>query len=172
MGIEIERKFLLHNKTWRDQVHSVSHIQQGYFVAASALTQGLAKASVRVRIENGAAELNIKAVRLGIERAEYGYRIPMSDATSMLQELCSGLLEKRRHRVRVAGFCFEVDEFLGENSGLVVAEIELSDAEAAFPRPDWLGLEVSDRPRYYNVQLIDHPYCRWSEAERAGARGC
>ncbi len=172
MGIEIERKFLLDNQTWRDQVHSVSHIRQGYFVAAQALTQGLAKASVRVRIENGAAELNIKAVGLGIERAEYGYRIPMSDATSMLQELCSGVLEKRRHRVRVAGFCFEIDEFLGKNTGLVVAEIELLDADAVFPRPDWLGLEVSDCPRYYNVQLIDYPYCRWSTAERAGARGC
>jgi adenylate cyclase len=121
---------------------------------------------VRVRISGEQAWLNIKSVQLGIARAEYELPLPLADAKSMLASLCDGLLEKTRHHVEVDGWLFEIDEFLGDNSGLIVAEIELPSQDAVFPRPAWLGREVSDLARYYNVNLIEHPFAQWSEAER------
>jgi len=166
MGIEIERKFLLRDDSWRAQVEHSEHLAQGYLVGAAALAAGKARASVRVRRADGEAWLNIKAARLGIERAEYDYAIPADDADAMLAALCDGVLSKRRHRVTVEGTLFEIDEFLGDNAGLVVAEVELPHADASFPRPSWLGREVSALSRYYNVNLIAHPYARWTQAER------
>jgi adenylate cyclase len=169
MGIEIERKFLLCSDAWRDAVTQSERIAQGYLVGAQALRDGAARASVRVRRAGERAWLNIKSAQLGIERAEFEYPMPLADAEQMLATLCDGVLEKIRHHVMVDGTLFEIDEFFGENAGLVVAEVELSAPDAPFPRPDWLGREVSHLPRYYNVNLIDHPYAGWSQDERDAA---
>ena len=167
MGIEIERKFLLANDGWRTTIERSEPIAQGYLVGARALHDGSARASVRARLAGEQAWLNIKAATLGIERAEFEYPIPASDARALLDTLCDGVLEKVRHHVRVDGVLFEIDEFLGDNAGLIVAEVELPTVDASFPRPAWLGREVSTLTRYYNVNLIAHPYRQWSPAERA-----
>ena len=167
MAIEIERKFLLANDGWRAGIERSEPIAQGYLVGAQALRDGTARASVRARLAGDQAWLNIKAARLGIERAEFEYPIPVDDAKDLLATLCDGVLEKTRHHVRVDGVLFEVDEFAGDNHGLVVAEVELPAVDAPFPRPAWLGREVSTLARYYNVNLIAHPYRQWSPAERA-----
>jgi adenylate cyclase len=167
MGVEIERKFLLRGDGWRGQAGSSERIAQGYLVGAQALRAGLARASVRARIAGERAWLNIKSAELGIQRAEFEYPIPPADAEALLARLCDGVLEKFRHLVTVDGVTFEIDEFLGDNAGLVVAEVELDAPDAPFPRPAWLGREVSALARYYNVNLIEHPYARWTAAERA-----
>jgi adenylate cyclase len=169
MGIEIERKFLLANDDWRAAVTHSKHIAQGYLIGVRALRDGTARASVRVRISGEQAWLNIKSVELGIARAEYELPLPLNDAQSMLATLCDGVLEKTRHHVEIDGWLFEIDEFQGSNSGLLVAEIELPAADAVFPRPGWLGREVSDLARYYNVNLIEHPFAKWSIDERDAA---
>jgi len=167
VAIEIERKFLLANDGWRAGIERSEPIAQGYLVGAQALRDGTARASVRARLAGTQAWLNIKAARLGIERAEFEYPIPVGDARDLLATLCDGVLEKTRHHVRVDGVLFEVDEFAGDNRGLIVAEVELPAVDAPFPRPPWLGREVSTLARYYNVNLIAHPYRQWSPAERA-----
>jgi adenylate cyclase len=167
VAIEIERKFLLANDGWRAGVERSEPIAQGYLVGAQALRDGTARASVRARLAGTQAWLNIKAARLGIERAEFEYPIPVDDARDLLATLCDGVLEKTRHHVRVDGVLFEVDEFAGDNRGLIVAEVELPAVDAPFPRPPWLGREVSTLTRYYNVNLIAHPYRQWLPAERA-----
>lgn len=167
MKIEIERKFLLLDERWRADVERSEQLAQGYLIGAGALRSGAARASVRARIAGDRAWLNIKAAVIGIERAEFEYPLPLDDARSMLDTLCDGVLEKIRHHVRVDGVLFEVDEFLGDNAGLVVAEVELPAVDAPFPRPPWLGREVSRLVRYYNVNLVAHPYRQWSAPERA-----
>jgi adenylate cyclase len=169
MAIEIERKFLLADERWRQAVVRSERIAQGYLIGARALHEGLAHASVRVRRTGDRAWLNIKSATLGIERAEFEYAMPLGDAEAMLASLCDGVLEKMRHHVEVEGTLFEIDEFLGDNAGLVVAEVELPAVDAAFPRPPWLGREVSALARYYNVNLVEHPFARWADDERAAA---
>jgi adenylate cyclase len=171
MPIEIERKFLLNGDGWRTRVARSERIAQGYLVGAQAIRDGSARASVRVRRSGERAWLNVKAARLGVERAEYEVALPPDQADEMLSTLCDGVLEKIRHYARVDGALFEIDEFLGANAGLVVAEIELPAADAPFPRPAWLGREVSAQARYYNVNLIAHPYAEWSAAEREATDG-
>jgi len=167
MPIEIERKFLIANDSWRADVERSEPIAQGYLVGAQALRNGQARASVRARLAGDVAWLNIKAATPGIARTEFDYPIPVADARILLAELCDGVVEKVRHHVRVDGVLFEVDEFDGDNQGLTVAEVELPAVDAPFPRPSWLGREVSALTRYYNVNLIAHPYRQWSPAERA-----
>ena len=110
------------------------------------------------------ARLNIKAAVVGHTRAEYDYGIPVADAREILDKLCVGRLTKTRHYIEFAGHTWEVDEFLGDNQGLVVAELELDTADAVFERPDWLGAEVTDDRRYYNHHLALHPYKTWKRA--------
>ena len=177
MAVEIERKFLVRSDVWRDRIQHSEVMAQGYLVGMQALVQGLAKSSVRVRLSGEQAWLNIKSATRGVSRAEYEYPVPAADAREMLDTLCDGVVEKVRHHVLHEGALFEVDEFTGRNQGLIVAEIELSSEDAAFPHPEWLGAEVSELERYYNVCLIDHPYAIWSAAERAaedaaGAAAC
>ena len=169
MGVEIERKFLLANAHWRDAVQRSESMLQGYLVDARALHDGSARASVRVRIAGARAWLNIKAATPGIARAEYEYSVPVEDARELLATLCNGVVEKTRHHVHVDGVLFEIDEFSGSNAGLIVAEVELPAADAAFPRPPWLGREVSALARYYNVNLLEHPWRLWTVAERDAA---
>jgi len=166
MAIEIERKFLLADDGWRAGIERSEAIAQGYLVSARALHDGSARASVRVRLAGDRAWLNIKAATTGIARTEFDYPIRPDDARTMLASLCDGVLEKVRHHVRVDGVLFEVDEFKGDNQGLIVAEVELPAIDAPFPRPPWLGREVSALLRYFNVNLIAHPYRQWSPAER------
>lgn len=168
MGIEIERKFLLAGDAWRGLAERSERIAQGYLIGGAALASGQAKSSVRLRVSGERAWLNIKSATLGIERQEYEYPVPLEDATKMLADLADGRVEKIRHHVMVDGAHFEIDEFLGDNAGLIVAEVELPATDAAYPTPAWLGIEVSEQPRYYNVSLIDHPYKDWSVAEREG----
>ncbi len=168
MGIEIERKFLLANDAWRNQIERSESMLQGYLVGEAALHAGQARASVRVRIAGERAWLNIKQATSDIARIEFDYPLPLDDAHTLLDTLCEGVVEKTRHHVHIDGVLFEVDEFAGSNLGLLVAEVELSSRDAVFPRPSWLGTEVSALPRYYNVNLITHPWQQWTAAERCG----
>lgn len=168
MGIEIERKFLLADDGWRAVISHGERMTQGYLVGAEALRMGAARASVRVRVAGDAAWLNIKQAVTGVARAEYDVPLPVAEARELLATLCGGVLEKVRHHVHAGGVEFEIDEFAGANAGLVVAEVELRAVDQPVPRPAWLGREVTDRARYYNVNLIQHPFCDWTEAERAG----
>jgi adenylate cyclase len=156
MAIEIERKFLLINDDWRTQAAKPVRYRQGYLV-------GSEKASVRVRIQGDKAFLNIKSATLGIYRQEYEYPIPMDEAEKMLDDLCEKpLIEKNRYFIKQNQHTWEIDEFFGENQGLIVAEIELASETEAFNKPSWLGQEVSDDRRYYNVCLVKHPYKDWT----------
>jgi adenylate cyclase len=168
MGIEIERKFLLASDAWRAEVSRSQRLVQGYLVSAAAVTSGAARSSVRVRIGGDQAWLNIKSSNLGLARQEYEYEVPLADAEAMLARLCDGVVEKIRHYVAHANHEFEIDEFFGANDGLVVAELELDSVDEAYERPAWLGQEVSGLPRYYNLNLIAHPYSAWNAAEREG----
>ena len=172
MAVEIERKFLVVGGDWRAQAQRSQRLVQGYLttVASPRAAQPNVGAgcSVRVRVGGARAWLNIKSAIAGIERREYEYAIPVADAERMLAEFCPVVVEKVRHDVPYEGATFEVDEFLGENSGLVVAELELQSPTDQFARPPWLGRDVSNRPRYYNVHLLQHPFSRWNARERAG----
>jgi adenylate cyclase len=156
MGVEVERKFLVVGDGWRADVHSATRIVQGYI----ARTDG---AVVRVRIKGAHAYLTLKGVTRGIARSEFEYEIPVGDAEAMLAELTQGpVIDKVRHLVAVGDHTWEVDVFAGENAPLVMAEVELAHADEAFEVPPWAGADVSDDPRYYNANLAEVPYSRWS----------
>jgi adenylate cyclase len=167
MGIEIERKFLVAGDGWREAAHAVVPMAQGYLNDLATVDSGAMRTSVRVRIAGDQAFLNLKSRELGHTRQEFDYPIPVEDARALLELCVGGVIEKRRHLVMHAGHEWEVDEFLGDNAGLVVAEIELDSADEAFARPRWLGVEATDAPRYYNLALASRPYSQWSEDERA-----
>lgn len=155
MGTEIERKFLVRDASWREQVSASADYRQGYLHSDPSL-------AVRVRTAGEEAYLTIKGGGAGISRREFEYRIPVPDALEMLEHLCrKPLIEKRRHLVRHGAHTWEIDVFFGDNDGLVVAEIELSHQDEAFERPAWLGEEVSHDPRYYNARLSQRPYREW-----------
>ena len=161
MALEIERKFQVISSDWRAVVRNSQALVQGYLnLEGGGIT--------RVRIAGDSAWLNIKGATRDIVRHEFEYPIPLADAREMLEHLAVGpVVEKRRHHVPYGGWLWEVDEFLGANAGLVVAEIELDDPAAVFARPPWVGREVSAEPRFLNIALVHHPYREWTEAERA-----
>lgn len=155
MGTEIERKFLVTGDGWRELAVATVY-RQGYL----GLEQGR---TVRVRIAGEEAFLTIKGQASGISRMEFEYPIPLEDARIMLTELCEQpIIEKKRSRINYQGFVWEVDEFFGENEGLLVAEIELAAEGQAFAKPSWVGEEVSDDRRYANASLVKNPFCRWA----------
>jgi adenylate cyclase len=155
MGQEIERKFLVKDDSWRTGAGTL--IRQGYL-------HNEIEGTVRARTKGERAYLTIKGSTTGITRLEFEYEIPVEEADQILDELCiKPLIEKTRHELHVGGFKWEVDEFLGENAGLVVAEIELEDESQEFPRPDWLGREVSGDFRYQNASLVKNPYSKWGK---------
>jgi adenylate cyclase len=164
MPVEIERKFLVVADTWRHDVSHSERMAQGYLAGPPS-----SRSSVRVRVAGERALLNIKSATLGVERDEYEYAIPPADAERILATLCGDRVEKIRHHVGAGPHVFEIDEFLGDNAGLLVAEIELAHADEPFERPAWLGREVTALVRYYNLNLASHPYSRWNEAERAAS---
>lgn len=154
MGTEIERKFLLKDDAWRTGAVGTMY-RQGYLNSAKERT-------VRIRTVGDRAFLTVKGVTTGATRAEYEYPIPFDDCNAMLDTLAEKpLIEKKRYRIRHGGLTWEIDEFFGENLGLVVAEIELQSENQAFDRPQWIGAEVTGDPRYFNSNLIKHPYTRW-----------
>ncbi len=158
MGTEIERKFLLVNEEWRGLGSGLPYCQ-GYLCAERDRT-------VRVRTVADRGYLTVKGATSGIARLEFEYPIPHPDALEMLENLCcKPLIAKIRYRIPFAGFIWEIDEFSRENLGLIVAEIELQSQDQAFSRPPWIGLEVTDDPRYRNSNLIKTPYSLWSNKE-------
>lgn len=165
MAREIERKFLLANDAWRRAVTKSLPMRQGYLATTGEV-------SIRVRQEGDQAFLNLKSATLGISRDEFEFALPPAGAAEVLDRFCrERCIEKTRHLVPAGPHLWEIDEFSGENAGLVVAEIELADEQEAFERPAWLGLEVSLERRYYNVCLLDYPYSHWTAAERAPGGG-
>jgi adenylate cyclase len=157
MPTEIERKFLVHGTDWRQGVPV--HLCQGYLNRDKERT-------VRVRIAGNHAYLTVKGLARGAARPEFEYEIPLQDGGALLI-LCDGPpLEKNRYTLQHAGATWEIDEFLGANSGLVIAEIELEDERQTFQRPSWLSTEVTGDPRYYNSSLIATPYGAWGWTAR------
>ncbi|MCP5158213.1 MAG: CYTH domain-containing protein [Gammaproteobacteria bacterium] len=155
MATEIEHKFLIRDDRWRQQVEHSARICQGYLTSD-------ARCSVRVRITGAQGFLNLKSGTLGIQRSEYEYPIPLTDAEEILDTLCEKpLLEKTRHYLHFGEHLWEIDEFAGDNAGLIVAEVELSRPDEPFARPDWIGEDVSHDSRYYNSQLARRPYQSW-----------
>ncbi|PNS08245.1 CYTH domain-containing protein [Solilutibacter silvestris] len=169
MGIEIERKFLLANDDWRGAVETTIAMGQGYLNDAASVQRGVQNTSVRVRLEGDQARLNIKSREAGASRQEFDYLIPVADGEALLALCVGGRIEKRRHHVHHDGHLWEIDEFLGDNAGLFVAEIELDSVDEAFTRPSWLGREVTDLLRYYNLNLASYPYAQW-RADECDAR--
>ena len=154
MGVEIERKFLVQGDAWKTLGEPV-FFRQGYLSSQKERT-------VRVRIEGDRAVITIKGKSVGAVRGEWEYPIPVPDAAELLDGLCEQpLIEKYRRKIAIGAHVWEVDEFLGANAGLVVAEIELGADDEAFDMPGWVGFEVTDDARYYNSNLIKHPYCNW-----------
>ena len=157
MATEIERKFLVKDEQWRSLGVGTVY-RQGYLSTKKSC-------SVRVRLVGNQGFLTIKGLTEGFSRTEFEYPIPAEDAQEMLDHLCDHpLIEKTRYKIEYAGLTWEIDEFAGDNQGLIVAEVELSDENYSLELPDWIGQEVSDDPRYYNVNLVQNPYSKWSEA--------
>jgi adenylate cyclase len=154
MSVEIERKFLVRDDRWKALAQGVL-LRQGYLSSNPERV-------VRVRIEGDGAVLTIKGRSVGATRGEWEYPIPVADAQAFLDGLCERpIIEKKRYRIEVEGMTWEVDEFLGDNAGLVVAEIELAAEDQVFVKPEWVGDEVTDDARYFNSNLIRRPYSTW-----------
>lgn len=152
MAVEIERKFLVVGEAWR--AAPAVFYSQGYLNRDKVRT-------VRVRIAGEEAFLTIKGTSVGARRAEFEYPIPLWDARELLAMCEQPLIEKNRRKILHEGFVWEVDEFLGENLGLVVAEIELPAEDTAFAQPDWVGEEVTEDVRYFNSNLSRTPFTHW-----------
>lgn len=156
MAIEIEHKFLLANDDWRKATQKSIKYKQGYLSSQPT-------SSIRIRVSDKQAWLNIKSATIGTQRLEFEYEIPLPDAEEIIAILCGKpLIEKTRHFVPIDDNIWEIDEFEGDNYGLIVAEIELSEAGQRFTRPHWLGEEVTHDLRYYNNNLAVNPYKNWS----------
>lgn len=159
MALEIERKFLLLNNNWRTGVKESFFLRQGYLNTEQ-------RCSVRVRTSGEHAWLNIKSATVGAQRLEFEYEIPLVDANILLDQLSRGpLIEKTRHLVEVGRHLWEIDVFEGDNAGLVVAEIELEQADEAFEKPSWAGEEVTHDIRYYNTSLARNPFKLWPKQD-------
>lgn len=162
MGIEIERRFLISAENAAEWRSFPSHaVLQGYIAR-----DGLGS-RVRVRVIDNKALLTIKGTRTHCSRPEYEFEIPLGEAEEMLSELHVGdLIEKRRYRVPFEGFIWDIDEFFGGNSGLLIAEIELPEEDTQFERPNWVGREVTHLDRYGNASLSIKPFTKWPEVDR------
>lgn len=155
MGVEIERKFLVHAEIWQAMKKPAGkNIQQGY------ISQN-PKATVRVRIADAEAFITIKSAGNGISRSEYEYQIPVKDAEEMLHNLAKSELAKIRYEILFGNKLWQIDEFLSKNKGLILAEIELKNEAEKFSKPDFIAEEVTGDPRYYNAYLAEHPYSLW-----------
>ncbi|WP_373017016.1 CYTH domain-containing protein [Thiomicrorhabdus sp.] len=164
MAREIERKFLLKNSEWKKHAFKQTHFAQGYL---NDISDASAKSSVRVRLEGDHANMNIKSLEIGLSRDEYEFTIPVEDAKKMLATLTVGpVIEKIRYLVKYGNHTWEIDEFLGDNAGLVVAEVEMETEEDSVALPEWAGQEVTEVARFYNISLSKYPFKDWSEDEK------
>lgn len=156
MAKEIERKFLVVGDGWRALAAGTMY-RQGYLNSVKERT-------VRIRTVGDKAFLTVKGITVGATRVEYEYEIPTSDCNAMLDGLAEQpIIEKKRYKIAFGGLTWEVDEFFGDNAGLIVAEVELTSEEQKFEKPAWIGQEVSSDPRYFNSNLIAHPYSKWTK---------
>ncbi len=154
MAKEIERKFLVRDNTWRGQDGGKCY-RQGYLSTVKERT-------VRVRTTGDKGFITIKGMSVGATRSEYEYEIPLADANEMLDRLCERpLIEKTRYRVSHEGLVWEIDEFEGDNRGLIIAEVELKDETQSVTLPGWIGQEVTGDPRYFNANLVANPFSQW-----------
>jgi adenylate cyclase len=154
MAQEIERKFLVRGDAWRALARGTTY-RQGYLNSAKERT-------VRIRTADSQAFITIKGMTVGATRFEYEYEIPLGDAKEMLETLAEKpLIEKTRYKIQVGNLTWEIDEFLGENTGLIVAEVELKSEDQTFDKPVWVGDEVTYDPRYFNANLVKNPFTRW-----------
>jgi CYTH domain-containing protein len=155
MAVEIERKYLVNGDRWRSLGQGILY-RQGYITSKPEVT-------VRVRLVGDCGYLTIKGATGGLSRLEYEYPIPVEDAREMLDNLCDRpLIEKYRYKIPYQNLIWEVDEFLGENQGLIIAEVELEDEGQMINLPDWIDREVSD-PKYFNANLVKYPYSQWQK---------
>ncbi len=154
MGREIERKFLVANDSWRGQAAGKRY-RQGYLSTVKERT-------VRVRTVGDKGYITVKGITVGAMRPEYEYEIPQADANEMLDRLCERpLIEKTRYRIQDGDHAWEIDEFEGENRGLVTAEVELEDEHQQVALPGWIGKEVTEDPQYFNANLVTKPFTKW-----------
>ena len=153
MGQEIERKFLVKNDSWKNQT---AHLcRQGYISTDIHKT-------IRIRIFQDKGFLTVKGKNTGPSRIEFEYEIPLFDANQLIQHFCDKrIIEKNRYFVQCGEHFFEIDEFLGDNQGLIIAEIELNSIDEHFEKPDWLGREVTNDQKYYNSNLVSNPFNNW-----------
>ncbi|WP_144871313.1 CYTH domain-containing protein [Hyella patelloides] len=153
MSKEIERKYLVKGNQWKNLAEGVVY-RQGYIATVG-------KPTVRVRVFGNQGYLTIKGESIGIVRSEFEYPIPLEDAEEMLKTLCDRpLIEKIRYKIPYGNLLWEVDEFLGENAGLIIAEVELASEDQKITLPEWIDKQVSD-PKYFNSNLAKHPYNQW-----------
>ncbi|MEG1574410.1 MAG: CYTH domain-containing protein [Bacteroidales bacterium] len=157
MPKEIERKFLVTGTGYRDQNKSKLY-KQGYISIDKERT-------VRARVAGEKGYITIKGINHGTVRSEYEYEIPADETAKIIEELClRPIIEKRRYKYTAQdGHIWEIDEFTGENSGLIVAEIELTKESEQFKKPEWIGEEVTDDAKYYNSNLVNNPYIKWHD---------
>lgn len=156
MALEIEHKFLLNNHNWRNEYYQSIAYKQGYLFSDKTR-------SIRIRTSNDTAWLNIKSATIGSSRQEYEYEIPLAEGLEILNNLChKPFIEKIRYLVKHQQHIWEIDVFSGDNEGLIVAEIELSEIGESFAKPEWIGKEVTDELRYYNNCLVNNPYKNWT----------
>lgn len=157
-GMEIERKFLVKDNSYKQQACSSSHIRQGYICSGHGHT-------VRVRLRDDQAFLTIKGPSKdgGLSRYEFEKAISIDEAELLFQLCEPGIIDKTRYLIDCGRHTFEVDEFHGDNDGLVMAEVELASPDDPYEKPAFLGQEVTGERRYYNAHLRNHPYCQWEE---------
>ncbi|MDF1590608.1 MAG: CYTH domain-containing protein [Desulfobacterales bacterium] len=158
MGKEIEKKFLVIDKTFRKLAEGTRY-RQGYLNSSKERV-------VRVRAIDDKGFLAVKGITTGATRVAYEYEIPVQDADAMLDELCEKpIIEKNRYKIQHENLVWEIDEFFGENQGLIVAEVELEREDQPFVKPEWIGAEVTGDPKYFNSNLIRNSYKNWQRSE-------
>lgn len=159
--IEIERKFLVCSKAYKDEASTIEGIRQGFLNSHPERT-------VRIRLKDAAGYITVKGIsnKEGTSRFEWEKEISHKEAQQLFAICEGGIIRKTRYAVTVGKHIFEVDEFHDKNQGLVIAEIELSDAKEAFEKPKWLGKEVTGNIKYYNSQLCKHPYISWKTKDK------
>ena len=156
MTVEIERRFLLADDSWREAASEPLVLQQGYLSVEKERT-------IRVRIIGSQAWLTLKSYISDMTRSEFEYEIPLAHAQAMMANMCPFKMEKYRYRVEFEGFVYEIDEYFGDNAPLIVAEIELPSEDTEFPKPSWLGQEITSDGKFPNAYLSKHPYSSWTE---------
>jgi len=155
MGVEIERKFLVDHEKWQRAIRLPgTHYRQGYLLNDD-------KRIIRVRVTDKQGYITLKGATTGITRKEYEYKIPVKDGIELLESFAVSEVEKIRYPIEFAGKLWEVDEFFGDNKGLIMAEIELGDEKEEFDLPEWVTRDVSDDDRYYNSNLSVNPFKNW-----------